>query len=226
MSPLEEKTYNTWLRISRTRQRKAFKYRKDFATFEKDKPSEFLHVRRIARFFQKYHHIAPESFFEAPYEVYDDHEGFYDLQFYASQAALRCYTVRLKKLRALPPDEMFQLEEIIRSFKWIANYCITHDVELRNYTSSQGKVVAPFVQHMKQHYVTIFAVLAFPSSMAYLTKMPRDSFELMLGDSVDIHALLHEYNKSTKAKLLAENAYRKLEKTVSESLKLRGQNSK
>ena len=218
MTELEQKTYNLWLRTTRIHQNKPYRLRKDFTAFESEEPTKYLQVRRIAKFFERYENIDPITFFRAPYEVYQDADGYYDLQFYSSQIALRCYTVYWKKLRAQPPDSEFQLQEIVRTFKWIFQYCVKHNIELRNYASSHGKVVAPFVQHIKQHHLSLYALLEFPGVFEYLDTMPRDSFELML-TGVDIYELKAELDRSKQAKTLTTRAYQKLEETISHSLK-------
>ena len=52
MTELEKNVYNTYLRISRTRSGKHFKYRKKFDNFEENKA--YVPVKKIAKLFLKW----------------------------------------------------------------------------------------------------------------------------------------------------------------------------
>ena len=68
MTELEKNVYNTYLRVSRTRSGKQFKYRKNFDNFEDNK--SYVPVKKIAKLLANHTHININDYFNAPYEVY------------------------------------------------------------------------------------------------------------------------------------------------------------
>ena len=95
MTHLDKSIYNTYLRVSRTKQNKPFRYRKNFDKFDDD-PS-FVFVKKLSLFFTKFPHIKLNDFFEAPYNVYLDNSPYYDLKYYTTPKAVKVYGLYMKK---------------------------------------------------------------------------------------------------------------------------------
>ena len=72
----ERYIYNTYLRVSRTKQNKPYKYRKDFKDFTNH--DQYFFVKKLSLFFNKFSHISIDRFFTAPYELYPDDNTVYD----------------------------------------------------------------------------------------------------------------------------------------------------
>ena len=93
MTSQEKHIYNSYLRISRSRQNKPFKLRKDFSKFEDDK--NYKYVVKLNNILSRNKSIQLEDFLSAPYEIYgDDH---FDLKFYTTQRAINVYVTYTKK---------------------------------------------------------------------------------------------------------------------------------
>ena len=76
---LEQRVYNTWLAVTRSKQGKPFKLRKKWNDFE-EKP-EYLVVKKLANLFKRYDNIDINEWFEAPYEIYPERIQ-YDSKYY------------------------------------------------------------------------------------------------------------------------------------------------
>lgn len=95
MTHLEKQIYNAWLAVNRGGQGKPFKLRKKWDGFE-DKP-EYGQVKRLARLFTKFSDINISDFFKAPILIYPESSD-YDLRFYNSLKAIKCYKIYRKKI--------------------------------------------------------------------------------------------------------------------------------
>lgn len=210
ITPFQQSIYNTWLRISRTRSKLPYRPR---TNWEDVKPEVFVYLTKLSMFFAKHPYIDVECFFAAPYEVYvHDINVTYRLDFYTTHKAISLYTSYLKMLRMLPPDHSLTLLWIKRSFAYIGKFCIKNDMSLVNYGSNtEGRFVAPFLRHVKDGHITIYAMFAFPESVQTIHALEPDIYQLMLGD-IDVYQFLREYNGSKSAKRVAEEAYAALDK--------------
>lgn len=210
ITPFQQQIYNTWLRVVRTRSKRPFRPRQQWDNLD---PSVFINLTKLSAFFAKHNHIDIECFFSAPYEVYvHDIRSSYTLEFFTTHKAVSLYTSYLKILRMLPPDHPTMLTWIKRSFIFIGKYCITNNTTLENYGSSlAGSFVSPFLQHIKDGYITLYAMFVFPTALQTLRSLDPDIRQLMLGD-IDIHQFAREFAQSRKAKPLAISSFESLEK--------------
>jgi hypothetical protein len=112
LTEFEKHIYNTHLRISRGRKGLPFKYRKDFS-HQLDIVTNSL--KKISIFLSKFPHIKLEDFIRAPYEIYSDQEHF-DLDYYTTLKATKAYTLLMKRMEMLDPDNTEQLQNIIGYF--------------------------------------------------------------------------------------------------------------
>lgn len=209
LSLFQQQIYNTWLRVIRTRAKKPFRPRTKWDDLN---PSYVLYLNQLAAFFGKHQHIDVECFFDAPYEVYvHDVNASYTLQFYTTHKAISLYTSYLRLLKLLNPDHPLSIKWINQSFVYIGRYCINNNMTLSNYGSqTPGCFVAPFLRHIKDGHITIYAMFAFPSAVAAIQALDVDVRQLMLSD-IDVHQFLRDYMQSKKAKPVAELAYRTLD---------------
>ena len=95
----EKNVYNTYLRISRTKQGEPYKVRKNFYKFEDT--DKHTYTRRIARLFNKHRNIKWNDFFNAPYDLYPDDDQF-DLKFYTTPKAVKAYSLYVAKRDVAP----------------------------------------------------------------------------------------------------------------------------
>ncbi len=209
LTPFQKLVYNSWLRTVRTKANLPYKPR---VKFDDVKPSIVVALEKLSSFFHKYPHIDIECFFSAPYDVYvHDTKAAYTLEFFTTHKAISLYTSYLKMIRLLHPDHPSILFWIKRSFVFIGKYCIQNNITLDSYGSeTPGSFVAPFLRHIKDNYITIYAMFAFPSAARVIHGLDPDVRQLMLGD-IDVHQFAQDFARSKQAKSVATTAYKTLE---------------
>ena len=108
MTTFEQHVYNSWLATTRSRCGKPFKLRKKWDGFE-DK-IEYLHVKKLAKLFNRYDNIDINEWFEAPYTIYND-KIQYDLKYYTLMKSYTTYKLYLQKKhnRQYTPQEFKQI---------------------------------------------------------------------------------------------------------------------
>ena len=102
MTEFEKQIYNTWLAVTRSGVGKPFKLRKKWEDF--DKKPEYGQVRRLVRLFAKFPGINISDFFKSPLMVYPEPYE-YDLRFYTTPKALKCYRIYKMKISSTTTKE-------------------------------------------------------------------------------------------------------------------------
>lgn len=96
MSDFEKAVYNCWLVFSRAGAGKPYRLRKNWEGFEEKR--EYIYVKKLANFFRRHDNIDMNNYFRAPYTIYNELVS-YDLKFYNSMKAMKCYKIYNKKLK-------------------------------------------------------------------------------------------------------------------------------
>ena len=152
MTFLEKNIYNTYLRISRTRNNLPYKLRKDFNNFQDNE--NYVFVKRLGIFFNKFPHIRLEEFFNAPYEMYHD-DDIFDLKFYTSPKATKMYGLYVKKKDDQDPDSEDQIKYIKSSLLFIFQYCKENQIDLDQYLQRKSGDVNTFIVHLRERKASI-----------------------------------------------------------------------
>ena len=176
---LEKLIYNTYLRISRTKQGLPFRYRKNFNNFEDDK--NYVYVRRLYNFFKKFGHVNIEEFFLAPYYVYSDPEPHYDLKFYTSPRAVKVFGSYMKIKDNEDPDSQSQILRIKASLMFIFTFCKDTNIQLDEYTNHMTADINTFILHLRDRKVSIYTLFGFENFENRLMSCPNDRLNFTLG---------------------------------------------
>ncbi|MDB4430297.1 hypothetical protein N9273_00590, partial [bacterium] len=96
----EKSIYNSYLYASRSAQNKPTRFRKDFS---KLKDEDFVSLKKLSAFLTRHNNINYRDWFAAPYEVYSKDE-YFDLKFFNSRKALKCYSLYMKDREMSNPD--------------------------------------------------------------------------------------------------------------------------
>ena len=218
MDYLTEKIYNTYLRISRSKNNKPFRYRKDFDGFESDK--NYLPVLKLRSFFTRNSAVNMEDFFIAPYEIFkNDNGAFYDLQFYNSLQAVKVYTIYSKRAMMDDPDSDLQLQKITDGLKFIKNFCVANKILLKDYLNFKSIKTNDFLLHLKEKNVTIYNLFPFKNLEQILKQYDFELLSFIIGDLAPrISYFRTKYYGSKKANILAKTGLKKIEKIIQDSL--------
>lgn len=185
----EQFIYNTYLRITRTKQNKPYKLRKDFTLFEESK--HYIYVRRLGSFFKKFPHIQIDNFFNAPYELYPEEDTAYDLKFYTSPRGIKVYSLYMDSLDQLDPDTDYHIRYVKDSLMTIFKFCRDNSISIQDYIKHTIGDVPVFVIHLQCREVGIYTLLGFGDFESELSKVPDSRLNFTLGKNFT--SLLENY---------------------------------
>ena len=209
----EKYIYNKYLATSRSRQGKPFKLRKKFDDFSDE---NFVYIKKLNLFFNKFQHVSMDDFFIAPYEVYPDNTGF-DLKFYTTQRALKVYTLYTKRKAYTNPDSEEQLFDIKRSLQYILKFCNRYRINIEQYTDHRSGNMFSFVLHLREHKINIYTMFGFEKFESNLNSYNREELEFTIGDYIDnLDRFRTNFISSNRAKTLVHEGLKKIKQIQNE----------
>lgn len=189
LSDFEKNIYNTFLRISRSSQNKPYKLRENFESLDN---SSIVYINRISKIFNKFKNIKVADFFIAPHVVYNDN-NFYDLKFYASQRALKTYTVYMKQESITSPDAEHILIRVADALKFLNNFCKQNSVCIKDYHNHTTNDTPSFILHLKDRSLSFYVMFELPGALSTFTKYDANMLKFMFGK--EIFTELSNYKK-------------------------------
>lgn len=207
----EKSLYNTYLYVSKTIRNKPFRYRKDFDNFDE---RDAYHLKRISTLLYKYPHIKSEMYFKAPYVIHPDDEHF-SLDFYAGMGGVEAYRMYMKYIQELNPDDPEQLEFIKESLKFIGSFCVRQKIALEDYPKHKTGVTYNWMKHLKQHQISVYALMEFSGVNDIIMEAPEDERELFLGETGKYFlGYKTRYLNSILARKLVTEGIKRIQKVV------------
>jgi hypothetical protein len=202
----EKQIYNTFLKVSRSKNKLPFKYRKNFEDFDAVK---MMQVKKLAIFFKKFPHIKMEDYFFAPYSLYPD-ETYFDLNYYTSLKATKSYTLFNKKITFSEPDSNEQLLSIKESLRFVLNFCREKRIDPINYIHHKTNNEYSFVIHLKEHKVNIYVLLGYINFEKVFKARDAEIIKFILGEEFfnNISTFKTKLLNSNKALSLVNNGLR------------------
>ncbi len=206
MGPQE--IYNTYLSVSRGLKNKPWKPRKDFEGF--DKSEQGLLCMRLSLFFKRFPQINIKDFLSAPYILYKD-EDYFDLKFYLTQKAISCYSAVQKQKLEESPDSDNQIQDIIRSVKFIGNKIITSGITFKHYLTQKNGYTYSSVMDYVEGNINLYFLLALPNFDIIFDSMSDQDRELYCKTfHKDIVKFKLRLNNSIKAKKIINESIKRL----------------
>lgn len=215
MTELEKRIYNKHLAVSRSLRGKAFKLKQDFTDFELN--SKYPSVKRLVIFFSKYPDICMDTYFVAPYKLYPDVQHF-DLAYFASPRAIKCYTIYKQQLLQQTPDQ--QMSDIKDSLTFIVKYCLQNKIQFHDYTEHRENSIEPiWTYHIKHNKINPYVLMEFPNLFNTISNMPQDEKEFLLGNfGRSYHEYRTRYMNSKEARPFLSKAFIRLKLFVDKNL--------
>lgn len=212
--------YNTYLRISRSKQNKPFKLRQNWEGFESSE--NYLPLLKLKNFFDRNSIVNIEDFFTAPYEVYPE-DSFYDLNYYNTISAIKVYNIFCTMKSNLDPDSDMQINSILRGLKFVRDYCIVKKIKLSDYLNfkESGAVINAFVVHLKEKNITLYNLFPFKDFEKIYGKLDNYTLKFILNDTANkISIYRGKFYGSKKGKKLSIEGLKLIEKEINNKIKL------
>lgn len=206
LTEFEQKIYNCYLATSRSCLNKPFTLRKDFSDFT-EKDYNYIFIKKLALFFDKFPQIDMGTFFRAPFEIYNDGE-LYDLKFFSTQKAIAVYSSFVKRLQEQSPESPEQLKKIKESLSFVIKYCVEKNIPITGYINykSPGSTTEDYLSHFKLNKVCLYVLLKLPNFEKNVYSLDEELRSLFFGDALDkISSLKIKLYQSKKANQLIDN---------------------
>lgn len=214
MTEGEKQVYNTFLMVKRTEQDKPFRFRKNWDKFE-DGP-DYPYVKKLHMFFKKFAQIKMESFFRAPYKVYEDSFETFDLKFYLTPRATKLYGIYMEKLSAESPDTEYQIKFIKESLHYMFKYCRDNNLTFESYKEHETGDVKTILLHIRDKHISPYVVYGIGDLGDILSEYSNEFLDFIAGKNFQERVALYRsrYYNSRKAKSITEQGITKLTKLL------------
>ena len=201
ISEKQQLIYNIYLKFSR--KGKPYKFRKNFDTISDD---IIYFLTKLESFFDCFKNIKYDDFFEAPYKIIDDN-GYYDLKFYLTQKAKKCYTLYMQNKRI---SQSITKESILKNLQFISSFCKKNNIHINDYLNYKlnENSFPEFIKHLKDNDIDMYILFGF------------DNFENILYGINNIEYVITDYERlvSQTRILFVSSAYKNFIKNVIKKL--------
>ena len=200
----EKSIYNSHLYASRKAKNKPVRLRQNFDNIES---KDEVALKKLNLLLSKYTHINYSDFFIAPYKVYSP-EDYFDLSFFNTRRAIKCYSMYCKDKETQNPDSEDSINTLKNCLKYIFNFCNGEKITLaqyKNYTgiSNTGSIPIVFT-HLKNHKINFYVLHSLDIESIIKPWMQDETLNLIISDFYDLYCKTHA--KFISSKSLKEKA--------------------
>ena len=153
ISKKEEQIYNSYLYTSRSVKNKPTRFRSNFNNLP-DK--DVISLKKLSKLFNNYNHINYNDWFIAPHKIYDGCAHYFDLHFYTTRKALKCYTMYIKQRETQDPDSESTIEHMKECLSFVYKFCKNNNLTLQEYVNSMQENLPTILIHLKEHKITFY----------------------------------------------------------------------
>jgi hypothetical protein len=181
----EKHIYNSFLYASRKAKNKPIRLRQNFDNIES---KDEVALKKLNLLLSKYSHINYSDFFIAPYKVYGP-DDYFDLSFFNTRKAIRCYSLYCKDKEIQNPDSVDSINMLKECLKFIYNYCHEQKITLtgyRTYVPGTGETPEIF-WHLKNHKINFYTLHAFDMD-SIVKSRDVEIFDWLIKDFTDIYS--------------------------------------
>jgi len=207
LTELEKQIYNAYLIASRTAKDKPFKLRRDFTKVD-DKT--FIILKKLSSLFTSNRNVNIADFFKAPY-IYYGAEEYFDLQYFTSPKAIKCYTMYKRKLETTSPDSEENIIRCKQCCTFILRYCVENDLSLNEYKSINNGTTPLVLQHLRDHSINFYVIHGLECDRI-IRQVEPDLLEFFIAD---FNTVLSEtrinFQRSEKLKQVVRKSFQLIE---------------
>jgi hypothetical protein len=148
----EKNIYNNYLIASRSVKNKPFKLRQDFNSLDNQ---TYIVLKKLNLFFNKNNNIKQIDFFTAPYNYYGV-DNYFDLQYFLTSRAIKCYSLYQKKKQTQDPDSDDNISSCKECCSFIYKFCKENNITLQDYKNLQNGTTPIIIQHLREHKINFY----------------------------------------------------------------------
>lgn len=193
----EKQIYNAFLIAGRKAKNQPFTLRKDFS---KISDKIYVQLKKLSLFFDTNHGVNYDEYFISPYKYYGQ-EDYYDLQFFLTSKAVKCYTLYKRQKETQESDNTDTIETCKQCCIFIYNYCKQEEITLQQYKSHITGNIPTIIQHLKDHKINFYTIHALECEKYLRNTIENDIVNFIISD---YNKILNEtrikFQKSTKLK--------------------------
>lgn len=209
ISELQQRIYNSYLFAARAADNKPFRPRKDFSRLDSKKHTELNKLETII----KQLNVSPSVFFRNIYELCGN--GYKDLGFFATSAALKLYTQSSKLNELKSPDSDISIEHTKTALLFIAKFCKQNDISVNNYLDSRSASHYNYVVHLKEHSVNFYSIHCFEKNGYVMNKEDKELVQFLIPNFDKLYNLTKvKYLNSKKLRQTATLILSKIKEKV------------
>jgi hypothetical protein len=181
----EKSIYNSYLIASRTIKNKPFKLRQDFSAID---DQVYITLKKLGLFFDKNSNIKQVDFFTAPFDYYGA-DNYFDLHFFITPKAIRCYSLYVKKKETQDPDNDNTVTNCKECCAFIYRYCKENNLTLHDYKNIINGTTPLVLQHLRDHKINFYTLHGLQCEKAIRQVEPDlldffiSNFENLLNDT-------------------------------------------
>jgi hypothetical protein len=206
----EKDIYNCYLKFSRNLL--PYNPRKDFT---KINYNTVVFLKKLNAFFTKFPHIKKTDFFYSPIALHPD-EKYPDLSFFITRAAIKSYSVYMKKRLSESPENQF--EHIKESIHFVAMFCLKNSIKLEDYINQKTINMPTWMQHYREYRVNPYVLLEL-GNVSSFKYMEEDEKSIWAGDFFDnVNSFVTRYHNSQKAKSFIKEGLSRVENFLKKEL--------
>ena len=184
----EKSIYNSFLYASRKAKNKPVRLRQNFDNIES---RDEVALKKLNLLLSKYSHINYSDFFIAPYKVYGP-DDYFDLSFFNTRRAIKCYSMYCKDKETQNPDSEDSIYMLKDCLKYIFNFCNEEKITLAQYkhfTGVNNRGAIPIVfTHLKNHKINFYVLHALDMDSIIKPWTQHETLNLVFSDFNNLYA--------------------------------------
>lgn len=150
----EKRIYNSYLIASRSANNKPFKLRQNFDSIDNQ---TYVVLKKLGMFFENHNNVKQADFFAAPFSYYGP-DNFFDLSFFLTPKAIKCYSLYQKKKETQDPDSENTIENAKECCLFLYKYCAENKITLNEYKTIIHGTTPLVLQHLRDHKINFYTL--------------------------------------------------------------------
>tara|TARA_R110001583_G_scaffold46172_2_gene145087 strand:+ start:8192 stop:8842 length:651 start_codon:yes stop_codon:yes gene_type:complete len=179
----EKHIYNSFLYASRKAKNKPVRLRQNF---DKIESKDVIALKKLNLLLSKYTHINYSDFFIAPYKVYSS-DDYFDLSFFNTRRAIKCYSMYCKDKETQNPDSENSINTLKECLKFIYKHCHGKKITLERYKTHTPGATPGVFKHLKNHHINFYTLHALDMD-GVVKSGDQEMFNWLISDFADLYS--------------------------------------